>query len=418
MNRKISLGLCLALVIMAVAGTYAVTMISSRQIYNSIISNLSSRTEIGDTFDEIDEYVANFFYDTSGQDESGSSSLAQRLSSAMAEGYIRALGDEDSRYLSADEYAEYLESINGTKAGAGIEARYDQATDKYCIAYVYAGSPAESAGLKYGDVIVSVNDVTITKNNYSFYGERPLYGNEPNATVKIVYERNGEKKTVNPNLGFVIPTVFGRIYTASTGTQVGYIRFSSFSKTTASDLATMVEKLRESGATTFIFDVRNVSEGTIEYAAAAIDTVVTTNSGSIAVARAKDGSVYSRNGEKKFAATTSKVTESCAVLINSYTSGPAELFACDLKDMRAAKLVGTTTAGVGTMQDVFTLQNGGALLLTVAVVEPNKGADGVYDGKGVEPTDYVSLGISEGTSAYLLDVTNDAQLAKAIDILK
>lgn len=403
MNKRISMGLCVSLIIMAVTATFAITMVSSKQIYNTIINNLALRSQLSDTIDEIDKIVSNYFYGTV-EDKS------TLINSSLVEGYVNGLDDPGSRYLTAEEYDEYLSLINGGLAGIGIETYYDSAAGKLIISYVYDKSPAQSAGLKQNDIIVSVADVPVSRYNYEALRQE-LYG-EMLSSVKIVYQRDGKESSAEPMLGFSIPSVTGSLIETT-----GYIRITGFYKTTAAALEEMVDALRDKGATSFVFDVRNTSEGTIDYAAQTIDAVVSTSSGNIAVARTKSGEIYNKNGEKKYVAGTSRVSEPVVVLANNKTSGPAELFACDLRDMRAAKIVGTTTAGVGTMQDVFTLEDGGAVLLTVAVIEPNKGESGIYDGVGVEPTESVSLSMGENADLYLLTREQDNQLAKALELL-
>jgi carboxyl-terminal processing protease len=105
------------------------------------------------------------------------------------------------------------------------------------------------------------------------------------------------------------------------------------------------------------------------------------------------------------------------VLVNSYTSGPAELFACDLRDISQAQIIGTQTAGVGTMQELFPLDDGGAVLLTVALVEPKGGADAVYHLKGITPTKEVSLLSGDDLNIDLLEAKDDNQLQTALNML-
>ena len=78
--------------------------------------------------------------------------------------------------------------------------------------------------------------------------------------------------------------------------------------------------------------------------------IVPAISDNIAVAKDKNGNVYKN---KVYTAENSSVTMPFAVLINSYTAGPAELFACDLRDISQAQIIGTASAGVGTMQELF-----------------------------------------------------------------
>lgn len=399
MNKKISLGLCLSLVIIAITATFAVTMVTSKQIYNKIISNLSQRSQTYESVDEISKIISNYFYGTIDD--------RSRLNGALAEGYVNGLGDSNSVYMDSEEYAEYTEKLESGVSGAGIEAAYDYGRGAFVVTYVYADSPAEKAGLKANDIITAVNNVTVTRSNCSnlkknFYGSRL-------SSVQIEYERDGETRVVEPMLGFSVPGVTGYL-----SGNVGYVKISGFYKNTADEFKTLVNKLRDEGAESMIFDVRGTSEGTIDYAAKVIDVIVPSISDNIAVAKDKNGNVYKN---KVYTAENSSITMPSIVLINSYTAGPAELFACDMRDICQAQLVGTKTAGVGTMQELFALEDGGAVLLTVAVVEPKGGADSVYEGVGITPTTEVSLGGADEANLSLLSAEQDEQLKAALNML-
>ncbi|MEE1012013.1 MAG: S41 family peptidase, partial [Acutalibacteraceae bacterium] len=226
--------------------------------------------------------------------------------------------------------------------------------------------------------------------------------------VNIEYERDGETKVAETMLGFSIPSVKSNLHG-----NVGYIKISGFYKNTASEFRAAAEKLIENGAESLVFDVRNVSGGTIDYAAQVIDVIVPAISKNIAVAKDKNGDVYKN---KIYTAENSNITLPFAVLINNGTSGPAELFACDMRDISQAHLIGTKTAGVGTMQEIFTLSDGGAVLLTVALVEPNGGEAAVYNGVGIEPTVEVTLN-SNSYNLELLTAEQDNQLSTALNML-
>lgn len=399
MNKKISLGICISLILVSIAATFAVTMVISKNIYNGIISNISQRSQMYDSVDEINQIITNNFYGTI-EDQN-------QLNASLAEGYINGLGDPNSRYLDAEEYSAYKEKLEGGLTGIGVETVYDYKNSRLVITHVYENSPAESAGLKAMDVITAIQNVTVTRKNYAALNEN-LYG-DLLSSVQIEYERDGETKTVEPLLGFAIPSVIGRLEG-----NVGYIRITGFYKNTADEFKAAIDSLLEEGAESFIFDVRNTSEGTIDYAAQVIDVISPAISGNIAVAKDKNGEVYK---DKIYTAENSSVNKPMVVLINNYTSGPAELFACDLRDISQAQLIGTKTAGVGTMQELFVLEDGGAVLLTVALVEPKGGADAVYHEVGIAPTIEVTLISGEDTNPALLTVEQDSQLSTALSML-
>ncbi len=399
MNKKISIGLCLSLIIVSITATFAVTMVVSKQIYNGIISNISQRSQTYESVDEISKIISNYFYGTV-EDRS-------YLNSALVEGYVNGLGDPNSVYLDAEEYAEYTDTLEGGITGVGVETAYDYGSGSFVITHVYEGSPAAKAGLKAHDVVTAIDNTTVTRGNYSALSEK-LYGSRL-SSVKVEYERDGETKVVEPLLGFSIPSVVGNL-----SGNVGYVRITGFYKNTAAEFKEAVTKLREQGAESIIFDVRNTSKGSIDYAAQVIDVIVPAISDNIAVAKDKNGNVYKN---KVYTAENSSVTMPFAVLINSYTAGPAELFACDLRDISQAQIIGTASAGVGTMQELFALEDGGAVLLTVALVEPKGGEQAVYDKVGITPTVEVTLASGDDSNLLLLTGEQDNQLSTAMNML-
>lgn len=397
MNKKISLGLCISLIIISVTATFAVTMVVSKQIYNGIIGNISQRSQTYDSLGEISELVNSYYY---GSDEDRS-----RINASLVNGYVEGLGDSNSLYLNAADYVEYTAMLEGGVTGIGVETAYNYQKSSFVITHVYENSPAEKVGLKALDVITAINNNSVTMANYNILSEE-LYGSMLSA-VKIEYERDGETKEVEPMRGFSIPSVSGRLES-----NVGYIKISGFYKNTASEFKETVEKLIEKGAESMIFDVRNTYSGTIEYAAQVIDVIVPAISDNIAVAKGKNG-----ENKKIFTAENSSVTMPFVVLVNGSTSGPAELFACDLRDISQAQIVGTRTAGVGTMQELFALEDGGAVLLTVALVVPKGGEAAVYNEKGIEPTVEVTLNAGYSVNLALLTLEEDTQLSTALNML-
>ncbi len=398
MNKKVSMGICLSLVIIAITATFALTMVISSRIYDGIISGLSQRSTNHKSVEEIENIVENYFY--------GSDETQNLLSQSLAEGYIRGLGDSNSRYLDSEEYSAYTSKIEGGVTGIGVETAFDYRTGDFVITHVYADSPAEKAGLKALDIITAIADIPVDRMNYSALQEN-LYGDRLNA-VKVEYERNGETKVVEPMLGFRIPSVSGRVES-----NVGYIKIRGFYKNTASEFKDTAKKLIEDGAESIILDVRDTYDGTVEYAAQVIDVIVPAIQGNIAVL--KDDKDATK--DKVFASENSSILIPYVVLINSGTSGPAELFACDLRDICQAELVGTKTAGNGTAQELYPLEDGGAVLLTVAIVEPKNGAEAVYHDVGVSPTKEVSLASGNEIDIELLSYEQDSQLMTAFNML-
>lgn len=397
MNKKISLGLALALIFISVAATVAITMSLTMRTYNSIIKDLPSRSKLYSAVSELDDIVRNNYYG-----EINDSLLNAELSGGYAEG----LGDKYSRYLTAAEYSVYKDEMDGKKIGIGVIAFYNPTDMSIYVAEVSENSPAAISGLQKGDKITHIDEESVSVYNYTELLKK-LTGDRL-STVTVTYVRGEESKTVSVVKGYSAQSVYYGL-----NGSVGYLKITDFYATTASQLKTAVDSLVKQGATGLIFDLRGTANGLVTHAASALDVLVpvaSEGSGALATAVAKDGSV-----RKTFTAEAESISMPMIVLINSDTAGPAELFACDLRDYGKAQLVGEKTAGNGTMQEAFALSDGGAILLTTAVVRPYISES--YHKVGLTPDTEVSLNGEKRTKLPLLALSDDDQYQKAYVLL-
>ena len=118
---------------------------------------------------------------------------------------------------------------------------------------------------------------------------------------------------------------------------------------------------------------------------------------------------------KQFSSDAETLSLSIAVLINDRTECAAELIACDLKDFGKALLFGEKTKGVGTLQQLFTLDDGSALSLSVAEIIPYSGK--TYNKVGVNPDYEILTSESFKNSLHLENFSNDEQYLRAHEYL-
>lgn len=369
MNRKISLGLAIALIFVSITATFAITMTVSQRIYNGLISRLSSSFELYDGIYAIDNYVQTNFY----TDVNNSSILAD-----TAEGYMRGLKDNGSFFMQPREYLEYTRKMAG-EGGVGVVARYSPETGKITVIEVNSDSSAENSELKVGDEIIALEDEKVTSSNYESILDALQVGRRFES-VSLTYSRNGIQKTVTVMRGYT------RSVTSSYLGEIGCVRFSGFFANTADQFREEIDKLNQAGATALIIDLRNCSDGTIEYASQVADILLPSGantSNAITQSFKRDNSVY-----KTYTSDTASITYpgGIVVLTNNSTSGGAELLAAQLRDFSKCTIVGTATAGQMTEQAVYTLDDGSAISLTVAKVSSYSGKT-YCDGKGIEPDD-------------------------------
>ena len=397
MNKKISVGLMLTIVFIAVATAIAITMSVSMRTYNSLIKDLPQRAQMYSGIAEIDDIVRAEYYGDVNQ---------SLLAASLSKGYADGLGDKYSYYMTADEYSEYTNRISGKESTIGIVPFLDPDTGNIYVSKVFDNSAAQSAKIEKGDEITAINGENVTSSNYNDM-VKLLYGDKyTNLVLTVLHEeKSSEVKVV---LGYNMQSV-----SYDTVGKIGVIRITAFYENTAVQLSEAIKALQKSDITGIIIDLRNCSEGTVKYAANAVDVIVPVASegrGAIALIQNSKGETVDT-----YTADAKSITLPLAVLVNGGTNGPAELFACTLLDYGRADLVGTVTAGNATLQDVFKLSDGGAIRITVATVLPYKSES--YNDVGIEPNYEVEMSADELKHLYMLSTDKDAQFQKAFSLL-
>ena len=392
MNKKVSLGVTVSLVAVAVAITAILTMTFSQNLFNSLLSTSSTtRTELS----EIESYVqANYYKSVDDVD------TQPYLSAA----YIESIGDKYAVYYTAEKYAEKQFKESGYTTGIGIEYTEDESGYIRVTAIDETSDVFKAGSLIVGDIIVKIDDTDVLAAGYETASEL-LTGTE-GESVRLTVRREG----VDTEYQFIKKKaeVKSVSYKMLTG-YIGYIKISDFNMTTSGQVRDAVERLIADGANQLIFDVRNCSDGVLESAEESLNYLLP--QGSWATATFKDGHT------QIIAKTDDTYSQDVpmAVIVNENTSYAAELFAVVMRDSGKASLVGTNTAGVGVVKHSQQMSTGSAVTITVATYETNKTP--CFDGVGLKPNFEVKLSKEEQEALAFLDENTDPQLKKAMDIV-
>ena len=397
MSKKISVGVALALILASIGATFALTMTFSQSIYNKLISDISGRAEMYAAVDDINALIRKNYYFFS-------SINSEKINYSISTGYVNGLGDKNSRFLTAIEYAEYRNRLNGDAAGVGITTKWDNKTNHLVVTSVASGSSAATKGIKTNDILTKISGERVTRKNYETLTS--AFSGDTLSTISLTCLRNNTELEFNVTVGYSYLSV-----THKKIGDVGYIRISAFYANTQEQLKEAIAELQSEQVGKLVFDLRDTSEGTVEYAAASIDciTPVCSNQDEVlAKLVGREGNVVA-----SYPSTSNNLNMPMAVLINENTAGPGELFACDLRAFDKAFLVGVQSEGVGTAQESFTLEDGTAVVLTTSMIIPYKSES--FQDKGLEPDYEAELdGSLIGTAPELLEEAKDAQLQKAL----
>jgi len=260
--------------------------------------------------------------------------------------------DPDSAYLTPDEVKQVEAGAPLPAGEVGIDL-----TRQYYLRVIATrdNSPAAKAGLRTGDYVRAIND-TPTREMSVWEGVRALRG-APGSKVALTIIRGNAADPHVIELTREAPPaveVTGRM--AAPG--VGYVRIATLGPKAAGQLKAQVAQLAGSGASKLIVDVRRTSGGVLDDGVAVARLFVA--KGTLAMREAKGGqreTIAAAPGD-------GSITLPTIVLIDTGTSGAAELFASALSGNQRAELVGGRTIGRAALQKLIKLPDGSGLWLT------------------------------------------------------
>jgi carboxyl-terminal processing protease len=313
-------------------------------------------------FDDVVNMIANYYVEEADID---------KVMLGAMHGLADSL-DPDSAYLTPAEVKQVESGAVLPAGGVGIEL-----TRQYYLRVIAArdNSPAAKAGLHTGDYIRAINDKP-TREMSVWEGVRALRG-APGSKVSVTIIRGNAadphvvELTREPEPASVVT---GRI--AAPG--VGYVRIAVIGPNTASQVKTQVGDLTKNGASKLIVDVRRLSSGTIEDGIAIARLFVA--KGTLAQRESKGGTKETI----AVGAGDGAITAPAAVLIDTGTTGAAEIFAAALAGNQRADLIGEHTIGRAASQKLVRLPDGAGLWLSTTRYLTPSGA--ALHEKGLEPT--------------------------------
>jgi carboxyl-terminal processing protease len=280
--------------------------------------------------------------------------------------------DPDTAYLSPEQVKQIESGAVPPAGDVGLEL-----TRQYYLRVIAArdNSPAAKAGLRTGDYVRAI-DALPTREMSVWEGRRALRG-APGSKVALTVIRGSaaDPHVIELTREALPPSeISGRI--AAPG--VGYMRVGAIGPTTSALAKTQIAELRKSGAAKLIVDVRRTSTGDLEQGLALARLFV--GKGTLAMREGKS------NPRETIAAASGdgSVNLPLILLVDTGTSGAAELFASALFGNQRADLIGEHTIGRAATQKLIKLPDGSGLWLsTVHYLTP----DGMpLHQKGLEPT--------------------------------
>lgn len=382
------------ILIVVFISTFIGMLAGTAAIYTIINNNKEKEFDVSklEEIDNVFNKIVNDYYDTVDKD---------KLVEAAVSGMLSVL-DEHTSYIDKANTTNFNNKMRGEYYGVGIEALTLDDVGVLVVG-VTPGSPAEHSGIKIDDIIISVNEESLKEKGATYFSELVAKTKEE---MKLVITR-GERKlniSVKPEK-VVIPSVFTNKYEVD-GKRIGYIKISVFAANTDTQFATKLKELEENRIDSLIIDVRDNSGGYLSTTSTILEMFM------------KKGTVLYNIESKNSTSERKDETDEyrdypVAVLTNGSSASASEVLAACFKDNMNSDVVGNTTYGKGTVQEVINVFEGSTAKITTKKWLTPKGE--WLNETGLTPTIRVSLNdIYYQNPIY----DNDNQLESAINAIK
>jgi len=350
-----------------------------------------------ETYLQVLDIVKNDFVDKNVDD--------QKLVYGSIRGMLAALEDPYTRFVDPDGFKEMKVRMSGNYSGIGIYIGMKHS--QVSVIAPIEDTPAYKAELKAGDRIVTIGEKS-TKD-MALEEAVSLIRGPKGSKVKLGISRNGWK---DPKIFEImrakieIKSVESKMFEPD----IAYIKLNTFENlNAASEFEKALRKAKN--ASGLIVDVRNNGGGLLQNA---IDI------GSMFVEKGLIVQTVDREGKREQIETNGRVLwrKPTVLLINESSASASEIMAGALHDNKIATLVGTKTYGKASVQNVRRLNDGSALLVTIAKYLTPSGAD--INKKGIAPNVEVVIPTKEAESEIGMKIPpeKDPQLKKAIETIK
>lgn len=350
------------------------------------------------------------------------------LVTAALKGMLSSL-DPHSQFMDPSDFREMQDDTRSRFNGLGVEVTVRNGLPT--VVSAMEDTPAARAGILSGDQILKVNGTSTDRMELQdvMNSLRGPVGHKVTLTLlrpstKEIKEYTLERveiKVASVKATHVLPPELTGPF------KIGYVRLIQFNEPTADDLAKALDALQRQGMQALVLDLRNNPGGLLN---SAVDVC-----GQFLPPNTKVVSTQGRVASQQRDYATSSVAKErphfpIAVLVNEGSASGAEIVAGALKDLRRAVLVGETTFGKGSVQNVLQLPDGSALRITTAkYYTPSKQ---VIHGNGVTPNIRVPLTSEQARLLFTSRNTEslnpedeknaiksrDPQMLRAIDALK
>jgi carboxyl-terminal processing protease len=330
--------------------------------------------------------------------------LSDEIVESIIAGSLETLGDDYTRYLPPDVAERMRQDVDGEVEGIGAFVEENE-EGLFEVVRPIDGQPADLAGVMAGDVLIEVDGQSVLDVSFD---EVILMVRGPEGTsVNLKFLREGQEEPLEFTIvrtRFEVPVVEFEILPSEIAgdATIGYIHLTEFTGNAETRLLEALDQVLAQGATGLIFDLRDNPGGFLDQSVAVADAFLP-----------EGVALFERNIrglDETFRTDDGDAAEAIplVVLVNAGSASASEIVAGAIQDRGRAILVGETTFGKGSVQQIHPLSDGSELRVTAARwYTPN---NNTIDGEGITPD-------IEVASPEDLGGVEDGQLMRAVEYL-
>lgn len=319
------------------------------------------------------------------------------------EGYVKALGDPYSEFLTKEEMDSLNQQTEGEYAGVGIVVTPSE-TGAITVVSAIKGSPAFEKGIKKDDIILKINgkDYNASQMNDAV----KVMKGKPNTDVKLTIARMENKTSKIFDVNITRRMISLTTVNSQKIGDIGYINITQFDRKTDNEFIEQYENLKKQNVKSIVLDLRNNPGGLLDSTVKIADYLLPQGVIVKTVDKNKKEDVQKSD--------SSEQNLPMVVLVNGSSASASEILTGALKDYKKATIVGEKTFGKGIVQTIIPMEKGEGLKLTISeYFSPN--GNKIHK-QGVKPD--VEIKLDEKAKGIGVEFMNeDNQLQKALEIL-
>ena len=375
----------LVLLVIVSAGVTATALVFGKE---KVVTMGPERTEFTKLYEAFDTLKNGYYKDVN----------QKKLINGAINGMVESLDDPYSDYMSNEEAASFHSSISSSFEGIGAEIQ--EKDGHIVIVSPIKGSPAEKAGLKPNDMVISVDGKSLQGMN-STQAVTLIRGKKGTKVVLTIQRPGTDAPMTVPLIRDTIPieTVYGEMVDKS----IARVQITSFSSNTSKELVESLNDLKKKGMKGLVLDLRQNPGGLLDQAVSITSMFVPKGK---VIVKEED-----RNGKINTIASQNEgnPTLPLVVLIDKGSASASEIFAAAVKESAGVPLIGEKSFGKGTVQTAQDFNDGSNLKYTIAKwLTPN--GNWIHK-KGIEPD--VAVALPEYATLPIIDPDKALSLSTA-----